>query len=51
VLSGEKGWREIPLPPMSLLVFRHEDLYGYSREVFTFQAQARRVKEPAGGAQ
>jgi len=42
VLAGERGWVEIPLPPMSLVVFRHDDLSGYSREVFTFQAQARR---------
>lgn len=50
-LAGEKGWREIPLPPMSLLVFRHDDLSGYSSEVFTFQTQARRVAEPAGVGQ
>ncbi|HUT54332.1 MAG TPA: glucosamine 6-phosphate synthetase [bacterium] len=50
-LAGERGWVEIPLPPMSLVVFRHDDLSGYSREVFTFQAQARRVPEPAGAGQ
>jgi hypothetical protein len=26
VLTEEQGWREIAVPPMSLVVFRHEDL-------------------------
>jgi len=51
VLAGERGWAEIPLPPMSLVVFRHDDLSGYSREVFTFKAQARRASKPAGVVQ
>ncbi len=51
VLEGERGWREVPLPPMSLVVFRFEDVSGYSREGFTFQAQARSMKVTTGGVQ
>jgi len=32
VLAEEKGWREIAVPPMSLVVFRREDLAAYSVE-------------------
>lgn len=28
VLAEEKGWRELPVPPMSLVVFRRENLAG-----------------------
>ena len=51
VLEGERGWVEIPLPPMSLLVFRHDDLSGYSREVFTFKAQTGRPVGTIGGVE
>jgi hypothetical protein len=42
VLAEEKGWREIPVPPMSLVVFRREDLAGYLMEPFEFVAQERK---------
>ena len=28
VLDEERGWRELPVPAMSLMVFRHRDLMG-----------------------
>jgi len=45
VLAEEKGWREIAVPPMSLMVFRREDLPGYSVEPFEFVAQERKGAE------
>lgn len=46
VLAEEKGWRELPVPPMSLVVFRREDLAAYSVEPFEFVAQERKGAEP-----
>ena len=46
VLAEEKGWRELPVPPMSLMVFRREDLAAYSVEPFEFVAQERKGAEP-----
>ena len=46
VLAEERGWREIPVPPMSLVVFRREDLAAYSMEPFEFIAQERKGAEP-----
>ena len=46
VLAEEKGWKELSIPPMSLLVFRHEDLAGFSVEPFEFVAQERKGAEP-----
>jgi glutamine phosphoribosylpyrophosphate amidotransferase len=45
VLAEEKGWREIAVPPMSLMVFRREDLAAYSVEPFEFIAQERKGAE------
>jgi len=45
VLAEEKGWREIAVPPMSLVVFRRENLSGYSVEPFEFVAQERKGAE------
>ncbi len=45
VLAEEKGWRELPVPPMSLVVFRREDQAGYSVEPFEFIAQDRKGKK------
>jgi len=42
VLVEEKGWRELPIPPMSLAVFRRGDLAGYSVEPFEFIAQEKK---------
>lgn len=45
VLAEEQGWRELPVPPMSLVVFRREDLAAYSVEPFEFVAQERKGAE------
>ncbi|MFH0778121.1 MAG: hypothetical protein V2A71_05755 [Candidatus Eisenbacteria bacterium] len=42
VLAEEKGWSELPVPPMSLLVFQREDLAG--------DGWNGSFKEPSGGA-
>ncbi len=47
VLDDERGWRELPVPPMSLMAFRHRDLTDCSMEPFEFVAQAKRRKKPA----
>jgi glucosamine 6-phosphate synthetase-like amidotransferase/phosphosugar isomerase protein len=44
VLAEEKGWRDLPVPPMSLAVFHHEDLITYSTNTFEFIAQERKAK-------
>lgn len=46
VLADERGWRELPVPAMSMVVFRHEDLMKFSREPLEFIAQAKRGKAP-----
>jgi hypothetical protein len=46
VLAEERGWRELPVPAMSLIVFRHEVLMEFSRMSLEFIAQARRRKAP-----
>jgi hypothetical protein len=46
VLAEEKGWRELPVPPMSLVVFRREDLAAYSVEIFELVAQERKGAKP-----
>lgn len=45
-LAEEKGWRELLVPPMILMVFRREDLAAYSVEPFEFFAQERKGAEP-----
>ena len=47
VLDDEHGWRELPVPRMSLTVFRHRNLLDCSQEPFEFVAQARRRKKTA----
>ncbi len=44
--GNERGWRPLPLEPMTMLVFRHESLMEFSRESFTFIAQGKRGKAP-----
>ena len=44
VLDEEPGWRELLIPAMSLMVFRHRDLMNFSMEPFEFIAQTRRRK-------
>ena len=56
VLADERGWRELPVPAMSMIVFRHEALMEFSREPLEFTclpkprrrqvAQAKRGKAP-----
>ena len=46
VLAEERGWRELSVPAMSLIVFRHEVLMEFSRESLEFIAQAKRGKAP-----
>jgi len=45
-LADERGWRELSVPAMSLIVFRHEFLMEFSREALEFIAQAKRGKSP-----
>ena len=44
VLDDERGWCELSIPPMSLMVFRHRLLADFSIEPFQFVAQTRRRK-------
>ena len=46
VLAEERGWRELSVSAMSLIVFRHEVLMEFSRESLEFIAQAKRGKAP-----
>ena len=46
VLAEERTWRELSVPAMSLIVFRHELLMEFSREALEFIAQAKRGKAP-----
>ena len=46
VLAEEPGWRELTIPAMSMIVFRHEDLMEFSREPIEFIAQGKRRKAP-----
>ena len=46
VLAEEPGWRELTVPAMSMIVFKHEDLMEFSRESFEFIAQEKRRKAP-----
>ena len=39
VLAGKPGWREISVPPMTMLAFRYEDLFRFSVEPFAFVTQ------------
>jgi hypothetical protein len=45
VLADEQGWRDLPIPPMSLVVFHCCDLAAYSVEPFEFVAQEREGAE------
>ena len=44
VLDEERGWCELSIPPMSMMVFRHRMLADFSMEPFEFVAQSRRRK-------
>ncbi len=47
VLDEERGWCELSIPPMNLLVFRHRMLADFSIEPLEFIAQVRRRKKTA----
>lgn len=38
VLAGEKGWHEVPMPPMTLFAFRYEELPAHSTSLLKFLA-------------
>jgi len=46
VLADERGWRELSVPAMSMIVFRHEVLTEFSRESLEFIVQEKRGKAP-----
>jgi glucosamine 6-phosphate synthetase-like amidotransferase/phosphosugar isomerase protein len=46
VLAEERGWRELSVPSMSMIVFRHEVLTEFSRESLEFIVQEKRGKAP-----
>ena len=47
-LSGEKGWHPLEIPPMTLAVFRHDDLREVSTRPFSFTIQSRKSIMPRG---
>ena len=47
VLEGERGWTDLDIPPMSMTVFRHRDLAGYSSEPIEFVSQGRKRRKIA----
>ncbi len=49
-LDGEPGWRELDVPPMTMLTFAHTDLQAAETRPLTFIAQERRGTLPAGVA-
>jgi glucosamine 6-phosphate synthetase-like amidotransferase/phosphosugar isomerase protein len=46
VLADERGWRELSVPAMSMIVFRHKVLTEFSRESLEFIVQEKRGKAP-----
>lgn len=46
VLAEERGWRELSVPAMGMIVFRHEVLTEFSREPLEFIVQEKRGKTP-----
>ncbi|WLQ13239.1 hypothetical protein O5O45_26260 [Hahella aquimaris] len=47
-LAGDTGWRELEIPPMTLLRFRHEDLTKIDLANFHFIPQVRKYTLPKG---
>ncbi len=41
-VAGEKGWRSLETPPMTMLTFEHQDITDFRAETFRFTAQERR---------
>jgi hypothetical protein len=46
VLVDERGWRELSVPSMSMIVFRHAVLTEFSSESLEFIVQEKRGKAP-----
>ena len=42
ILADARGWRELSVPAMSMIVFTHEEFMEFSRESLEFIAQAKR---------
>ncbi len=47
-LNGEKGWRELEVPPMTMLTFHYEDIRAVRAEGFNFITQVRKGTIPKG---
>ena len=47
-LDGERGWRDVEVPPMTMLTFAHTDLRAAATRPLTFIAQERRGTLPTG---
>ena len=47
-VDNEKGWRELEVPPMTMLTIRHEDVRAISNSEFRFIPQERKGTLPEG---
>jgi len=47
-VDGEKGWRELEVPPMTMLTIRHEDVRAIENSEFRFIPQERKGTLPEG---
>jgi len=47
-VDKEKGWRELEVPPMTMLTIRHEDVRAIENSVFRFVTQERKGTLPEG---
>jgi hypothetical protein len=47
-VDNEKGWRELEVPPMTMLTIRHEDVRAVENSEFRFIPQERKGTLPEG---
>ena len=47
-VDSEKGWRELEVPPMTMLTIRHEDVRAIDNSEFRFIPQERKGTIPEG---
>jgi amidophosphoribosyltransferase len=47
-VDNEKGWRELEVPPMTMLTIRHEDVRAIENSEFRFIPQERKGTLPEG---
>ncbi len=47
-VDNEKGWRELEVPPMTILTIRHEDVRAIENNEFRFILQERKGTLPEG---